>query len=229
MNDELARIRDVYRRRSELLDDRRSTRGEVFMLQHREQAILRLLRRNGLVDLAETRILEVGCGRGKPLADWMLWGASADNLHGIDVMEPFVRQARTLLPRAAFVVGSADRLPFIDRSFDVVTQLTMFTSILDPAMRRAAAAEMQRVLAPGGAILWYDFRYPSPFNRDVRPVRWRELRGLFAGWRIDSITTTLLPPLARRLAGRSLRACRFLEAALPPLRSHYVALLTRPL
>ena len=110
----------------------------------------------------------------------------------------------------------------------MVAQLTMFTSILDPAMRHAAATEMQRVLTPAGAILWYDFRYPSPSNRDVRPMRLREIRTLFPGWRIDRITTTLLPPLARRLAGISLRACVFLESALPPLRSHNVALLTRP-
>src|SRR5437660_723540 len=89
------------------------------------------------------------------------------------------RRATNHLPRAGFVVGTADRLPFPDRSFDVVAQLTMFTSILDRAVRRAAAAEMQRVLAPAGAILWYDFRYPSPFNRDVRPVRLREIRTLF--------------------------------------------------
>jgi len=198
------------------------------MLQRREQAILRLLRRNGIVDLSKARILEVGCGRGKALADWARWGASASNLYGVDVMEPFIRKASEVLPRAGVVVGSAERLPFPSRSFDMVAQLTMFTSILDPAMRRAAAAEMQRVLAPAGAILWYDFRYPSPSNRDVRPVRLREIRTLFPGWRIDRITTTLLPPLARRLAALSLRACVFLESALPPLRSHHVALLTRP-
>ena len=113
-----------------------------------------------------------------------------------------------------------------DRSFDIVAQLTMFTSILDRAMRREAAAEMQRVLAPAGAILWYDFRYPSPFNRDVRPVRLREIRALFPGWRIDGVTTTLLPPLARRLARISFQACAFLESALPLLRSHHLALLT---
>jgi ubiquinone/menaquinone biosynthesis C-methylase UbiE len=200
----------------------------MFMLQRREQAILRLLQRSGIVNLTKTRILEVGCGPGNTLADWARWGASTSNLYGIDVMEPFVKQASKLLPRAGFVVGTAERLPFPDRSFDVVTQLTMFTSILDGAMRHAAAAEMQRVLASAGVILWYDFRYPNPFNRDVRPVRLREIRALFPGWRINRVTTTLLPPLARRLARISLRACTFLDSTLPPLRSHHLALLTRP-
>ena len=231
MSDEVERIKAVYRRRMELdLSKRYSlfSPGELYTLHRREQAIVHLLRRAGITDLAALHVLEVGCGRGRPLADWTRWGASARNLHGIDIMEPSIRQAVELLPRATLVVGSANRLPFPDRSFDIVAQLTMFTSILDRAMRHAAAAEMQRVLAPAGAILWYDFRYPSPFNRDVRPVRLHEIRALFPGWRIDSVTTTLLPPLARRLARISFQACAFLESALPPLRSHHLALLTRP-
>jgi ubiquinone/menaquinone biosynthesis C-methylase UbiE len=230
MNGELERIRTVYRRRSEQFKGRHalSSPGEIFMRQGREQAVLRLLRHCDVSKLAQAHILEVGCGRGRALADWARWGAKEDNLHGIDLMEPFIKQAAKFLPRAAFVVGAADRLPYPDRYFDIVAQLTMFTSILDAAMRHAAAAEMQRVLAPAGAILWYDFRYPSPRNRDVRPVRLREICALFPGWRMDVVSTTLLPPLARRLARVSTWTCAFVESTLPPLRSHYLALLRRP-
>jgi len=230
LHHEIQRIKSVYRRRNERAlngQHAETSSGEVFMAQRREQAILRLLRRNGMVNMAKMRVLEVGCGRGGPLADWARWGAEANNLYGVDLMEPFVKQAVALVPGAGFVVGTAHQLPFPDCSFDVVAQLTMFTSILDPEMRYEAAIEMRRVLAPAGAILWYDFRYPSPYNHDVRPVRWHEIRALFPGWHIDSSTITLLPPITRRLAPISFQACTLLEWALPPLRSHYVALLTR--
>jgi ubiquinone/menaquinone biosynthesis C-methylase UbiE len=231
MSDERDRIRAAYRRRIERgVVDRYapSNPGERFMLRRREEDIIRLLARNGIAELATRRILEVGCGRGTSLAHWLRLGASPGNLHGIDLMEPFVRQAADLLPGARFAVSAADTLPFADGRFDVVSQLTMFTSILDDRVRQATAAEMRRVLAPDGAILWYDFRYPSPRNPDVRPVTLPEIRTLFPGWTIDAVTTTLLPPLARRLAGLSVAACRVLETTLPPLRSHYLAVLRRP-
>jgi ubiquinone/menaquinone biosynthesis C-methylase UbiE len=225
------RIKAVYRRRmqSDLFDRYSLTRpGELYMRQQREQAILQMLRRANLSQLSNVRVLEVGCGRGKTLADWTRWGALQSNLCGIDLMEPFVREASELLPNATLLVGSAGQLPFPDRSFDIVTQFTVFTSILDETMRHAVAAEIQRVLTPAGAVLWYDFRYPSPRNRDVRPVGLREVRMLFPGWTADVVTTTLLPPVARSLAKLSFRACSFIESALPPLRSHYLVLLRKP-
>jgi ubiquinone/menaquinone biosynthesis C-methylase UbiE len=231
MSEELERIKAVYRRRIDLGLSKRYSLflpGELYTLQRREQSILRLLARAQITDLAALRVLEVGCGRGRTLADWTRWGGSARNLHGIDLMEPFIRQASEILPRSALLVGSADRLPFPDHSFDIVAQLTMFTSILDAAARLACAAEMRRVLAPAGAILWYDFRYPSPRNRDVRPVRLRDIRALFPGWSVDVVATTLLPPIARRLAPISFWICGLLESALPPLRSHYLAVIRRP-
>jgi ubiquinone/menaquinone biosynthesis C-methylase UbiE len=202
--------------------------GELYMREQRARVILEMLRRANLTQLSNMHILEVGCGRGRTLADWTRWGALQANLCGIDLMEPFVREASELLPQSTLLVGSAGQLPFPDRSFDIVTQFTVFTSILDEAMRHAASGEIQRVLRPTGAVLWYDFRYPSPGNSDVRPVRLREVRALFRGWTADVVTTTLLPPVARSLARLSFAACNVLESALPPLRSHYLILLRRP-
>src|SRR5262249_37189835 len=73
---ELDRIRAVYERRHIQPRGRNvpSSPGDMFILQSREKAILQLLRRNGIVNLTETRVLEVGCGAGKPLADWLRWG-----------------------------------------------------------------------------------------------------------------------------------------------------------
>jgi ubiquinone/menaquinone biosynthesis C-methylase UbiE len=231
MNEELDRIKAVYRHRMQpRFSDRYSISrpGEFYMRHQREQAILQMLRRANLTQLSNLRVLEVGCGRGKTLADWTRWGALQSNLCGIDLMEPFIREAAELLPRATLLVGSAEHLPFPDRSFDIVTQFSVFSSILDEAMRHAVAAEIERVLTPAGVVLWYDCRYPNPRNPDVRSMRLRDIRVLFPGWTADVITTTLLPPVARPLVRLSFAACNFLESALPPLRSHYLILLKRP-
>lgn len=226
--DEIARIKNTYQGRIEKgLIDRYSLfyPGELYMLQRREEETLRLLRRQGLADLRDRRILEIGCGRGTRLLDWIRWGARADALFGVDLMEAFVGEARDNLPRGHFGVASGNRLPFRDGEFDIVVQSTVFSSILDSALRRAVAEEMVRVTSRQGAILWYDFRYPSPGNADVRPVTAAEIAALFPGRTIARRSLTLLPPLARRLAPVSVFACRALEKLLPPLRSHLLAVI----
>jgi hypothetical protein len=45
----------------------------------------------------------------------------------------------------------------LEQSFDLVTQFTVFGSLLDNQLR-LVAAEMHRVLKPGCLILWYDLQ-----------------------------------------------------------------------
>jgi len=101
-------------------------------------------------------------------------------------------------------------------------QFTLFSSILDPALRRRIAAEMLRVARPDATLVWYDMRYPNPWNREVQPIRRAELSELFPGVAFRVSSVTLLPPLARALAPLSPGLCRALQA-LPLLRSHYLA------
>ena len=227
---ENSRIRRVYHTRSERGIFRRYSlfiAGELYMLQRREEETLRLLRGQGITDLEHLRILEIGCGRGNRLADWIRWGACASLLHGIDLVEAFVREASSSLPTAKLLVGSAAQLPYKDSSFDIVVQLTVLSSILDADVRRAVAREMARVVRPTGLMIWYDFRYPSPKNPDVHPIGLSELNELYRGWEVSPKSMTLLPPLSRKLARVSFCACRCLEMLVPPLRSHYIAALRK--
>ncbi len=198
--------------------------GNLFIVQERERALLRLLRRHGMHRLGGRAILEVGCGAGGELRNMVRYGASPERVQGVDIQTARIEEARRLSPNIRFLVGSAEALPFADASFDLVMQFTMFSSMNDTLLRQRAAREMLRVLRPGGIILWYDMRYPSPRNREVRSIGRRELRSLFPGCSIDSISVTLLPPLARMLAPLSWTACQVL-AWLPFLRSHYLAVI----
>jgi SAM-dependent methyltransferase len=125
------------------------------------------------------------------------------------------------------VQGSGGALPFGDAAFDLALQATMFSSILDVGARRAIAAEVARVVRPGGVLLWYDLRVNNPGNPDVRRVTREEIAALFPAWRITLERATLAPPLARTLAGRAEMTARFL-AAVPWLRTHYLGVLRKP-
>jgi ubiquinone/menaquinone biosynthesis C-methylase UbiE len=228
--DELQRIKRVYQDRiaSDTISRYSLFRaGELFMAQERERVLLGLLAQSGIYDLSDLAILEVGCGRGHRLLDWVRWGAHPKELAGIDLIEGFLRSAQSSVPSARFALASAGAIPFRDHSFDIVSQVTVFSSVLDQRLRQAAAREIWRVLRPSGHLLWYDLRFPSPQNREVRPVGRREISELFPDAALRMRSVTLLPPLARRLAPISILACE-IAAALPFLRSHYAAVLAKP-
>jgi SAM-dependent methyltransferase len=226
---ELERVKAVYRDRVRRgLAARYSLLrpGELFMAQERERNILHLLRLEGIDDLTSLRILEVGCGRGLPLVDWIRWGATPHNLAGVDVMESFLHEASAIAPLICFAAASGSGLPFGDGAFDVVTQFTVFSSILDDAMRRSVAVEMLRVTRPGGGILWYDVRIGNPTNPNLRAIGRNEIRRLFPGCAISMVSSTLAPPLARCLAPWSFLACAAL-GAIPFLRTHYAVFIRK--
>lgn len=228
---EIERITNVYRGYASdaRLDDRRSLAnpGNRMILHERWRVITELLGSSGRLPLGDRRILDVGCGYGSELARFVALGANAALCCGVDLIPERIEEARQRYPALDFRIGSAERLDFTDNYFDLVVLSTVFSSILESAMRRAIASEVARVLMPGGAVLWYDIRYPSPTNRNVRPVSEGQLRHLFSGFESSFETVTLLPPLARRLKGRTAILYSNL-AAIPFLRSHLVGLMVKP-
>lgn len=217
---EAERIRSVYARRGG--EERYSWLDPAycFHMHECERAMLDALRREGVRSLAGLRILEVGCGRGFWLRQLVQWGAAPERVVGVDLIpERLDEAARLSAPGVGLAVGSGASLPLPDGSFDVVLQSTVFTSILDDGVRARVAAEMRRVLRPGGFVLWYDFAVDNPRNPDVRGVGRAEVRRLFSGCRVTLRRTTLAPPLARLLAPRARWLCRLL-AGVPLLRTH---------
>jgi hypothetical protein len=86
---------------------------------------------------------------------------------------------------------------------------------------------MVRVLRPGGALLWYDVRYDSASNQNVRAVTESRLHQLFPGLTGEVRSVTVAPPVARRL-GRLTPLAYPILARVDPLRSHLIALLRKP-
>jgi SAM-dependent methyltransferase len=227
---EEARIRAAYAKREE--DDTRyswSNPGYQFMVQQRERRLLTLFRRYDCENLAAKKILEVGCGTGQWLRDFVKWGARPENVTGVDLLPERVSRARHLCPPAVRIqCASAAQLPFSNERFDLVLQSTVFTSILDPDLKRRVASEMMRVVKPDGLILWYDYHVNNPWNNDVRGVKRREIYQLFPNCRIKLERITLLPHLARLLAPYSYLGCYLLEK-LPPLCTHYLGIIRKGL
>lgn len=229
---EAAAVERRYARRDTARDAQRYSlfdAAALAMHQERQRALVRLLARQGWPDLRGARILEVGCGNGGNLLDLLRLGAQAEQLTGLELLPERAAAARARLPAATRIIeGDALAAPVPPASQDIILQATVFSSLLDDAFQQRLADALWRWLAPGGGLLWYDFVFDNPANRDVRGVPLARVRQLFPQGRIvEARRVTLAPPLARA-------ACRLTPAlypllnALPLLRTHRLLWIARP-
>lgn len=200
--------------------------GNRAIVAERNRVVDHLLREVGLASLRGRRVLDVGCGYGHELVRMEAHGARPEDMVGVDLLPERVDRARLTFPLIDFRVGNAATLDLADESFDVVLCYTLFSSILDEATARRVASEVGRVLKQGGAVAWFDMRYPNPGNRGVRAVPAGAVRALFPTLTPHLRTVTLLPPLARRL-GRLTPIAYPALARVGPLRSHIAGVLVR--
>jgi len=244
---EVARIEAAYAERDALAAPsiyQFSSPGYAFYMQALEWSVLEAMRRAPL-RLEGAQLLDIGCGSGYLLHRLLEFGAGAAT--GVDLMPARIEAARRRYPQLAFVCANAAELPFSDGEFDLVTHFTCLSSVLDPALRAAIAAEMWRVVRPGGVVLSFDMR-PAPWP--VRALRaagdWRR-RGEQAAGEVATPTTPISVEELRRLfpeatpdyepvglafglcgtAARSRLAAQLL-ASFRALREHGIGLMTKP-
>lgn len=113
------------------------------------------------IDLRGKRVLEVSCGHGGG-ASWIARTMRPASYTGLDLNPEGIRFCRRhhRVDGLTFVQGNAQRLPFPDRSLDVVINVEAshcypdFPGFLD---------ELARVLKPGGSFLYADFRFREDF------------------------------------------------------------------
>lgn len=180
-----------------------------------------------LTDPLAYPVLDVGCGTGQVLEELAGKSGRPPVRIGVDLVADRLVQARARVPDVALVQAEGSALPFTDGAVGTALAFTLFSSLLDEGLARAVAAEVARVVRPGGTLLWYDLRRRNPRNPEVRPWSVPEIAVLFPGWEIDLAPITVLPPLARRL-GPFTRLAYPALAPVRPLTTHLIGVLRRP-
>ncbi|HUG15515.1 MAG TPA: methyltransferase domain-containing protein, partial [Thermomicrobiales bacterium] len=145
------------------------------------------------------RVLDCGCGEGYGSA---LLAETAAEVVGLDrdarVVE-FAAAKYALSDRLRFIASDAERLPFDDGAFDLITCFQVLEHLHDA---RSFLREARRVLAPGGALLLTTPNVlvagerPNPHHvHDYRPDELQallhtvfdavEIRGVFGSERVN--------------------------------------------
>lgn len=225
---ERARVRAAYRSYED--DDRTQARwdpdnaGNRAMLAERDAVLDEVLDQHP-AGRHGVRVLDLGCGSGEVLAGLVDAGVPAEHVLGLDVRPEAVEALRARRPDLPVRATEPDVIDLPSGSIDVVVAFTVFSSIHDEQVARALGAEVERVLAPGGALVWYDLRVPNPRNREVRACPRPRVRALFPALRGSLEPVTLLPAVARRLG--PLTGLLYRRLARGPLRTHLLGVLRR--
>lgn len=94
-------------------------------------------------------LLDIGCGTGSFLFHCERKFSFAQ-LHGLEYDDRLVKQAITNLSRAEISQGNAEKLPYEDGSFDVITSFQVIEHVANP---NTMLSEIKRILKPNGIVL----------------------------------------------------------------------------
>jgi SAM-dependent methyltransferase len=111
------------------------------------------------------RILDNGCGVGEYLSRL---AAAARTSHGVELEGDRAAQAASRAPRSSIVRAAGERLPYASARFDLILSHEVLEHVADD---RAAAAEILRVLRPGGRLVIFVPNRGYPF--ETHGVVWR--------------------------------------------------------
>lgn len=131
--------------------------------------------RDGLLEKARGRVLEIGVGGGQNLPRY---GSEVREVTSVEISETLLEEARARVAsqppgagsdtRFSFTAARAERLPFRDSTFHTAVSFLLFCSVDRPA---PAAEEISRVLKPSGVLLFFE-------HVRARTAGWRTVQDL---------------------------------------------------
>lgn len=133
-----------------------------FFTRHKARLVDRLLAARGR-NPAAMDLLDVGCGIGN-IHD--LIGPRFRSVTGVDVSSASIEAAARRFPQHRYAAYDGDTLPAPDGAFDMTMAICVFHHV-PPVLWGRLAAEMLRVLRPGGLALVIEHNPWNPVTRRI--------------------------------------------------------------
>lgn len=126
------------------------------------------------------KILDVGCGSGE-LDEVM--AKRGGNVIGLDESEKWIAHCEQTynLPNLSFIhANAAERLPFKDRSFDVVVMNMVLLNVSTLSEVKAILNEIGRVIKKDGIFIFSDLHPICIMTPSVKPNRYQKYSAKFS-------------------------------------------------
>jgi len=170
-----------------------------------DRANIRALR-HMQIERESVKLLDVGCGTGASLVQFIRLGFKPENLAGVDPSAERIAQAKASYPTVEFRRESGEATTFADSTFDIAFESTLFMMLTSDDVARRVAAEMIRVTRSGGYIMLADWRYARKKSPDHRAMSSARISSLFEVGSATALVArergALVPPLGRLLSRR---------------------------
>lgn len=110
----------------------------------------------GAYNMDSVHVLEIGCGWGRNFPVFLDMGIPQQNIHGVDLLSPFVEKAWRCYPVANILEGDASRLVDFGKQFDLILIHTVMSAVLDESVHRKIIDLAASHLKPGGLVVVMD-------------------------------------------------------------------------
>lgn len=122
------------------------------------------------IDLAEEKILDVGCGKGDLTRYFTDLFLNPGAIYGMDLSQYRITQARSLHPAINYFVDDIVQMKntniFEDTSFGLVTAADVFMHLNTEEQLICSLENIHRLLKEGGIFIWYDAVAKDHFASD---------------------------------------------------------------
>jgi SAM-dependent methyltransferase len=127
-----------------------------------------------LGDLSNKSVLDLGCGNG----GFTIKFIEAKNVIGVDSSLEMLKQAKALrssFPNLSFVEADATKLPFPDKTFDIIVASMLINTIDSKKAVEEIFREAARVLTKDGRLI-ISMAHPLTLNKATkyRRTQWKE-------------------------------------------------------
>ena len=200
MKSEVDNIKQVYTDRENDSQVMKNHQGVYprFISEERE-AVYKSVIKQHFSSTDHLKLMEVGAGVGVNLDFFHSIGFKYPNISANELLEDRFEKLKANYPEINCFPGNAAEMK-LNQKFDIVFQSTVFSSILSDELRVKLAAKMFDFTNDNGIVLWYDFIYNNPNNKNVRKVTLSEVKSLFPNAKkYEFYKVTLAPPIGRRV------------------------------